>query len=220
MTPKQQRALRTRNELVRSAAEVFDQQGFTTASLTAISRQAGVSNGALHFHFESKDSLAAAVESAAAERLAAIAERAHGGEVPALQALVDASHALVLLLRDDVIVRAGFRLDGERAREAGADLRGQWQRLVRELLVKAHEEGALTASVEPADAAAAVVAATVGMEVLGRHDQEWWASRSLTAFWRLLLPRLAAGPVESGQLDCTGRGGIETGLPQALPDKR
>ena len=51
---KQERALRTREALIESAAEVFDREGFSVASLTAISSRAGVSNGALHFHFASK----------------------------------------------------------------------------------------------------------------------------------------------------------------------
>ncbi len=40
--------------------------------------------------------------------------------------------------------------------------------------------------------AAAVVAATTGFEVLGRGDGEWLSRHSLTGFWQLLLPRMAA----------------------------
>lgn len=63
---RQERAVRTREALIRSAAEVFHHEGFTAASLTLISSRAGVSNGALHFHFASKAVLADAVEHAAA----------------------------------------------------------------------------------------------------------------------------------------------------------
>src|SRR5258705_4564694 len=63
----QERAARTKRNLIRSAAEVFEREGYAAASLTVISSQAGVSNGALHFHFASKEDLAREVEGAAAD---------------------------------------------------------------------------------------------------------------------------------------------------------
>ena len=72
---KQERALRTRRALVRAAAEVFAGEGFAPASLTAISRRAGVSNGALHFHFPNKKALARAVEEEALETVRGITGR-------------------------------------------------------------------------------------------------------------------------------------------------
>ncbi|MFF8996404.1 TetR family transcriptional regulator [Streptomyces achromogenes] len=63
---RQHRALRTREELIRSAEEVIDDVGYTEASISAIRHRAGVSNGALHFHSKSKRALGEAVELAAA----------------------------------------------------------------------------------------------------------------------------------------------------------
>ncbi|MFF2132901.1 TetR family transcriptional regulator [Streptomyces olivochromogenes] len=62
---RQVRAVRTRRALVRAAAEVFAEDGYALASLPVISRRAGVSTGALHFHFPSKDLLAREVEAVA-----------------------------------------------------------------------------------------------------------------------------------------------------------
>ena len=61
---EQERAVRTRERLIGSAAETFCREGFAVASLSVISAQAGVSSGALHFHFAGKAALADAVESA------------------------------------------------------------------------------------------------------------------------------------------------------------
>ena len=72
---KQVRAARTREALIRAAAEVFAADGYALASLPEISRRAGVSKGALHFHFASKDALAAEVEDVAAARVVRLAER-------------------------------------------------------------------------------------------------------------------------------------------------
>lgn len=81
---KQERAARTRRTLIRAAAEVFAREGFAPASLTTISRQAGVSNGALHFHFTSKNALAQAVEEEAGEAMRLLIRDVpdRGGAVP------------------------------------------------------------------------------------------------------------------------------------------
>ncbi|MEU0375315.1 ScbR family autoregulator-binding transcription factor [Streptomyces sp. NPDC006283] len=190
---KQERAARTRQALVRAAAEVFAREGFAPASLAAISARAGVSNGALHFHFENKNALARAVEREAAAVLAkitAVPDDAPGG---VLQVLVDATHALMGALADDPVVRAGFDLGADASRQGGPCLRGVWRGWVEEMLQRAEQEGQLAEGVSSHGAAPAVVAATVGFEVLGAADREWLSAPKITGFWELMLPRLAPG---------------------------
>ncbi|MFI8952083.1 ScbR family autoregulator-binding transcription factor [Streptomyces sp. NPDC053750] len=189
---KQERAARTRQSLVRAAAEVFAREGFVSASLTSISRRAGVSNGALHFHFESKQALARAVEEEAAAVLREIG-RSSGGHSGALQHLVDATHALMSSLDQDPVMRAGFELScGFPRRADGVDLRGQWRGWVEQVLRDAEFEGALAHGVSAMDASVAVVAATVGFEQLGAGDPKWTSGATLAQFWDLMLPRLAS----------------------------
>src|SRR5215217_4915616 len=170
--PKQERALRTRGELVRAAAEAFDRVGFVSSSLTAISRDAGVSTGALHFHFESKIALAAAVGAEAKARVRSIIDAAYGRtDVSALHALVDVTQVLARALREDVILRAGFQLGSDLARSADCFLRQEWQQCVDTLFRQARREGSLAASVDTATATAVVVAVTVGFDVLQWNDR-------------------------------------------------
>jgi AcrR family transcriptional regulator len=190
---RQERAVRTRESLILAAAEVFAEEGYVSASLTTISRRAGVSNGALHFHFENKRALARVVEAEAARTLEAITREAAGGGCGVLQELVDATYALMDRLARDAVVRAGFELGGDLSRGTGACRRG-WQRWVEEALTRAEQEGSLAQGVSPEDAAGAIVAATVGFEVLGARDPNWYAGRKVAGFWELLLPRLAQGP--------------------------
>ncbi|MFG2503303.1 ScbR family autoregulator-binding transcription factor [Streptomyces sp. NPDC048441] len=189
---KQERAARTRELLVHAAAEAFAREGFAPASLTTISKRAGVSNGALHFHFESKSTLARAVEEEAAEVIRQIA-RSDGRRSGALQRLVDATYYLMSRLDQDVVVRAGFRLSNCAAlRDRSADLRGQWQHWIEQVLQEAEREGELAAGVPAADAATVVAAAMVGFEMLGAKDRDWISTGRLLPFWELMLPRLAA----------------------------
>ncbi|MET9857280.1 ScbR family autoregulator-binding transcription factor [Streptomyces sp. NPDC006450] len=190
---KQERAVRTRESLIRSAAEIFDREGFTVASLAMISTQAGVSSGALHFHFASKAALAEAVESAALDRLRIIAGVASREGAGRLQYLVDVTHGLALGLRRDVVLRAGFGLGGEAGRVTPGDLREHWRQWVEQAVAEAEKAGELRPGVAPEDAVTAVVAATVGFEVLGSREEAWLAPRTIARFWELLLPALAAG---------------------------
>lgn len=206
---KQERALRTREALVNSAAAVFDRDGYSAASLSAISALAGVSNGALHFHFESKAHLAGSVEEAAVRRLdriVAAGEAASGGS--ALQSLVNASHELARRLGEDVVLRAGFELGRDQAREEGHGLWRYWHGSVEEALTRAAAEGAL-GEVAPDAVVRSVVAATVGFEVLGDRDPRWLSDRTITGFWQLLLP-LVAAPSALGGLAAEGIGTKKT----------
>ncbi|MGI5348325.1 ScbR family autoregulator-binding transcription factor [Streptomyces sp. CA-250714] len=186
---RQERAVRTRNALIESAAELFDRDGFEVASLTTISARAGVSNGALHFHFSNKAALADAVWEAAAQRLRRITARrtAHP-----LQCLIDATHALCRGLGNDAVLRAGFELCHAQQKTRGDEtLRESWQRWVEDVLAQADAEGALVPDVTARDAAATVVAATMGFETLSGQDNRWLSHHTVTRFWTLLLPRLA-----------------------------
>ncbi|MFJ5531635.1 ScbR family autoregulator-binding transcription factor [Streptomyces sp. NPDC093261] len=197
---KQERAVRTRNALIQSAAELFTQDGFESVSLSAISARAGVSNGALHFHFPSKAALAAAVRDAAVRRFGRItsAERPPPQLGGSLQALVDTSHALLQSLRHDVVLRAGFDL-GDRARDArrNGDLYERWHAWVEDAVVRAAHEGLLS-DVPQRDLVATVVGATVGFAALGECDVRWLSHTTLTRFWSLLLPRIASAPALRG----------------------
>ncbi|MDG4864328.1 ScbR family autoregulator-binding transcription factor [Streptomyces sp. T-3] len=189
---KQERAARTRQSLIRAAAEVFAQDGFAPASLNAISRRAGVSNGALHFHFESKLALAQAVHDEARETVRGLTKLALPGEGGgALQVLVDATHGLMRRLADDVVVRAGFELCNDLSRGDVSELRWAWQEWIEDTLRRADREGLLAEGVSPESAAPAIMAATVGFEVLGSANREWLSEQRIARFWDLMLPRLA-----------------------------
>jgi AcrR family transcriptional regulator len=200
---QQERAARTRRSLIQAAAEVFAQEGFVAASLATISRRAGVSNGALHFHFTNKETLAAAVEAEAAATVRRITASARARQGSPLQTVVDATHELMGSLAYDAVVRGGFELASDHARPAHAPMRAEWHRWVEESLRRAEHTGALLEGVSGQDAARVIVAATTGFEALAGDDAFWASRQNITRFWELLLPRLAAaGDLE--QLRCAG----------------
>ncbi|HEY9439386.1 MAG TPA: ScbR family autoregulator-binding transcription factor [Streptomyces sp.] len=189
---QQDRAVRTHQELIRSAAEAFDRYGFASASLTGISTGAGVSSGALHFHFSSKRALGEAVESAAAQALMAILTVRPPGNPTPLQLLVHVSQLLGTRLTEDAVLRAGFALAADATWQGTGALWPQWCTWVRSVLELAGSEGDLAADVVLDDAVAAVTTVVVGSQVLGRADSAWCPRLAVTRFWNLLLPRISA----------------------------
>ncbi|WP_225840507.1 ScbR family autoregulator-binding transcription factor [Streptomyces sp. NK08204] len=195
---KQERAVRTREALIRAAAETFDQDGFPVAALTRISARAGVSSGALHFHFASKAALADSVEETAAVALRTLTSESFSPGLSHLQHLVDATHRLAQALREDVVLRVGFGLSGEATHACRTDLRACWRSWVETEVANSAAGGELRADVPPQRVSAAVLAATTGFEVLGARDAAWLSAEAIGGFWRLLLPALVEKDVLAG----------------------
>ncbi|MFF9839862.1 ScbR family autoregulator-binding transcription factor [Streptomyces sp. NPDC013740] len=199
----QDRAAKTRRLLIRSAAEVFDRGGFAGSPIGRICALAEVSQGALHFHFRNKQALGEAVQAAAVEILLCVT-----GPVPVwhpapLQLLVDTSHALAERVGGDLVLRAGFGLSRDPGWRGGPSPWQHWREWVREVLLLARRQGALAPGVELDDAVAAVTAVMVGVEGLERDPAAARPVPSLTPFWRLVLPQLAAAAVR-GRTDPAG----------------
>ncbi|MGW7081761.1 ScbR family autoregulator-binding transcription factor [Streptomyces sp. NPDC054871] len=195
---QQERAARTHNALIRSAAELFERHGYEKASLNEISSGAGVSRGALHFHFDTKADVAGAVESAAARALRRAVESVPTGDMSALQGLTDLSHRLVHLLLWDVVVRAGFMLSCEAGQRTRVDLCQEWHAHVHRFVARAADEKSLAPGVSQEGVVNAVVATTVGLAVLSRADREWLTDQTLTSFWKVLLPSVAEPRTAAG----------------------
>ncbi|MEU3723866.1 ScbR family autoregulator-binding transcription factor [Streptomyces sp. NPDC031705] len=197
---KQERAARTRESLVLAAAEVFAEQGFTAASIAAISERAGVTSGAVQFHFDGKPALARAVEARAARTLLRIArtEGAPGRAGDPLEVLVDATYALLELLARDVVVRAGFALGADAAHQSRVDLRGRCRLWVEELMVTAQRTGLLADGVSPQDATRVAVAVTAGLRALRIVEPEWTPRQAMARIWTVVLPGLVPDEVAAG----------------------
>ncbi|MFE6053661.1 ScbR family autoregulator-binding transcription factor [Kitasatospora sp. NPDC056446] len=101
---KQERAERTRAALIEAAAEVFGESGFHGASVVKIADRAGVTLGAMYFHFRNKEELARHIVAAQPEFVVP-PEESQG-----LQRAVDIALTWAYRLRDSAMLRAGARL--------------------------------------------------------------------------------------------------------------
>lgn len=197
---KQERSERTRRKLVRAAAELFDRHGFAKATLDDISRAAGVTKGALYFHFTSKDELADAVQAHGRDMLnELVANLREQGKSP-LQTLIDITHVLTRWLRDDPEVRASFRITRECVgrQPPVADFYLVWISAAWALLFQAREAQDLRDDLVGPAAETLVAAATTVVEVMSYtgmpHDE---VAERLAAMWSLVLPNLVPEGMEA-----------------------
>ncbi|CAL9378624.1 ScbR family autoregulator-binding transcription factor [Streptomyces sp. enrichment culture] len=190
----QERSERTRTRLVEAAAELFDRYGYAETSLGAISRAAGVTKGALYFHFASKRELAVAVQESGCRLLEDTVLALGRGGQPALQSLIDTTHALAAWASADPVVRASFRVGRERAggEHPVLDFHLVCVAATGRLLVRAAAEGALRRGVAE-DAARALVAAVVsGVEAAAWSGAPYpELAAQLGKTWALVLRAVA-----------------------------
>ncbi len=192
---KQQRGIETRAAIVRGAAEAFRRDGYGSTSLDDVSRSAGVTKGALYFHFDSKEAIALAVIEAQHEASIALGHRMLHGSVPGLEALINMCFELAGQLRSDPVVAAGIRLTMESS-VFSVPIDGpyrDWMTVCEELLTRAVDEGDVAADTDVAAAAHFISPAFTGVQLVsevltGRADLD----QRVEELWTLLLPGLVA----------------------------
>ncbi|AEW94535.1 hypothetical protein SCATT_21640 [Streptantibioticus cattleyicolor NRRL 8057 = DSM 46488] len=182
-----------------AAAKLIDDRGMKGTGLLDISRAAGVSKGALYFHFASKDDLVTALRAEARDVVLTLAEEHIEGPAPTLVGTARFTGAMSARMREDPVLRAGLRLESESAAESSraADepgsgscaprLREAWLTVLRGQLAKDAEDGRLRPEVADRDVANLVAAVTAGLEALGREDETWWTQEVTSGIWRLLM---------------------------------
>jgi AcrR family transcriptional regulator len=156
---RQERAERTRNAILDAAAEAFEARGFAGASLSDILARAGVTKGALYFHFSSKEGLAKA-----------IVEEQWMLDLPPLddatnpiQSVIDLCHSFCHNLCANIRVRASNRLVTEANFERpDPEVFTRWNDMLHEYLKAAKNTGDLRAELDPR-----VVALWLGGAVFG-----------------------------------------------------
>ncbi|WP_369211263.1 ScbR family autoregulator-binding transcription factor [Streptomyces flavofungini] len=197
---QQERALRTRRAILTAAAQLFDDYGYEAATMSEILRRAGVTKGALYFHFTSKEQLAREV----------LHENARVPAVPPqrlkLQEAVDRGLLLAHLLVRDPVLRGGVRLTLERVGHDQLDRSVPFQDWTEEslrLLEQAKAAGELQPHIDPRELSEVFVGAFAGTQLMshamsGRAD----LNERVVALYRVLLAGIAVPGVLAG-LDVT-----------------
>ncbi|MER7110481.1 ScbR family autoregulator-binding transcription factor [Streptomyces sp. NPDC000229] len=189
---KQDRAIRTRQTILSAAAKVFEQRGYQAATISEILATAGVTKGALYFHFESKDDLAQGVLAEQDQRMV-VPRRACR-----TQELVDVVMLHAHRLQNDPMVRAGVRLSlDQQAHEldrSGPFLR--WVQVMDHLLHDAQGQGELLPHVIPTETAEVLVGSFAGIQAMSQAISDYQdLPERVCALLRHLLPTVVLSSV-------------------------
>lgn len=185
---EQERAIRTRRAILEAAATVFDEQGYDAANIAEILARAGVTKGAMYFHFASKEALAEAV------MLEQSRIRPAPVPGPALQTVIDLTRHVGHELRKNPMMRAGIRLATEQGtfRSHGGPAYLGWIEILERHFDQAKEQGELLDDASPRDTAEFLVGSFTGLQMLSQElsNHEDLQPR-LTTLWSYVLPHVA-----------------------------
>jgi AcrR family transcriptional regulator len=165
---QQERAIRTRQKIVRAAAELFDEVGYEAATIAEVLKKCGVTKGALYFHFSSKEELAQEVLAAQVAALPPVPP-----QELFLQQSLDEGLLLAHLLRvGDPVVRGSIRLTVDQGSpQDGLDRRVPMQGWIdhnADLLARAKAAGELLPHVDVASTASLFAASFTGVQILSK----------------------------------------------------
>lgn len=114
---KQQRSAQTRETVVLAAARLFARRGYRGTTLNDIALAAHATQGAVYFHFSSKQDLAAEVIRREHETSIRVGLRCLAGEPAGLSSLVMLSGEIAKSIMTDPVAQAGMRLSTESVAE-------------------------------------------------------------------------------------------------------
>lgn len=191
---RQERAIATRQQIVKGAAEMFDREGYERASLANIVDQSGLTKGALYFHFKSKDELAAVViEEQHAISMNAVKQINRTG-APALEQIVMFCYEMGRQMINEPIVRAGIRLTLEMSAVGGPTKPYlDWIDACETMFRAAIEQGDVVDTVDPAGLARYFVSAFTGVQLVSnvlteRADLDAHIDQMLTFVLAAIVP--------------------------------
>ncbi|TFC95956.1 MULTISPECIES: ScbR family autoregulator-binding transcription factor [Cryobacterium] len=200
---QQQRAIGTRAAIIRGAAEAFREHGYGSTTLAGLEAAAGVTKGALYFHFASKEVLALAVIETQHEASIALGAKYLGGTRPGLEAAIMMTFEMAKSLREDPVVSAGIRLTLEASNFSVpvAAPYVDWIDVCRQLLRRAIDEGDAAADLNVSAAAHFISPAFTGVQTVsevltGRGD----LYQRVEEMWTLLLPGLISDALPAERL--------------------
>ncbi|MEU6381140.1 ScbR family autoregulator-binding transcription factor [Streptomyces sp. NPDC046909] len=187
---QQERAIRTRRAVLEAAAHVFAEHGYVAATVADILKTAGVTKGALYFHFDSKEALAKGVlELQTDQQLPAQETR--------LQEVVDITMTVAHRLPVDAVLRAGARLSSDPVgREHYGSAWTLWVSVLTDLLSEAHRNGETLAHVEPREIAELIVGAFHGVQLFSHLETNLVdVEHRISVLMSHLMPSIAAPAV-------------------------
>lgn len=196
---KQKRGMKTRETVLQAAGVVFSKTSYAAATLSDVIAEAGVTQGALYFHFDSKLDLATQVIARQHELSISLGNQFMSRELPALANMIELSGSLANQITTDSIVRGGLRLSTETP-ELFPDYASEpyldWIEAADQLLRRAIGEGQVLPQSDIGALARYVISAFTGVQVVSQAVTQWRdLYERVEEMWTFLLPSIVVDGV-------------------------
>jgi AcrR family transcriptional regulator len=199
MSPKVGVAPLRREQIVRATIRCLAREGYSGLTMKRVSREAGVSQGILHYYFADKRAiLVAALETVMADldrRVAAAQARSGRDPRARLRALIRASLGAALEAREVWVVFVEFwgeMMHDARLRAINAELYVRMRRLIGALVGQGIRAGRFR-RVSPTRAAAVILGLVDGLSLQMTFDPEAFSVADAARFCEEALGRYLAG---------------------------
>jgi AcrR family transcriptional regulator len=190
---RQARSEETRRKIISAAVELFSERGYAATGLGDIVELAGMTKGALYYHFDSKEALASAIGIEGSARLTRTFDVISQAAPPALEGIIHGTYLVVDQLQTDQFARVGVRLMRMFAGfgETASRSYSAWLAAMTEDVARARDEGDVRADVDPAAVADTFVGAVVGGSLLSDATSGGADLRDrVTRMFGLVLPAI------------------------------
>jgi AcrR family transcriptional regulator len=192
---RQVRSEATRQKIISAAVHVFGEVGYPASGLSDIINRAEMTKGALYHHFDSKESVAAAIMEEGAAAALGTFRRICESRSPALENVIHGVFVVADLVARNKVIRTGIQLTlvlGGSNRSV-APIYKSWLEATSSQITKAAAEGDIRADLDLGVVAESVIAALLGMATLvsSLAATPELVSR-LNGIWEILLPAIVA----------------------------
>ncbi|AWK08888.1 TetR family transcriptional regulator [Streptomyces spongiicola] len=188
---KQDRAIRTRNQILESMASLFNEVGYDAATIAALVERTGLTRGALYFHFASKEDIARAVLDEAVTR-EGLREQAFK-----VQEWVDLGLLLAYRVPREPILHAAIRLSVDpKARRLFGTRWPDWVAVGEGFLTEAKQRGELLPHADPAVVSRTVVGSWTGVQLVSEAmSEDLDLAEEISVLYQLVLPNVVTPTV-------------------------
>jgi AcrR family transcriptional regulator len=190
---RQVRSEATRRKILDAAVDVFSEVGYAAADRGTIIERTGMTKGAFYHHFDSMESLAAAIIDEGAQLVLDVLAGLSDSFSPALERMVHGSFVAADLFASNKTARTAEQLTLAfgRFNDTGARVYAIWVEGMSAEVRRAITEGDLREDLDPKLVSESIIGATFGTRILSQSTPG--ASdlvERLTQMWELLFPAI------------------------------
>lgn len=165
---RQARSQATRSRIIDAAVDLFDERGYPGTGLGDIVERAEMTKGALYYHFDSKEALAAEIVALGSARVLRTFDALSESPSPALESIIHGTFLVVDQLGTDKVARVGITLMRVFAgfNQSARSTYSGWLSAMAQDVARARQEGDVRDDVDVIAVAETFVGAFVGGSLL------------------------------------------------------